>query len=474
MRMEWGMRPRDGWPAGLFVIHLLHALLLAHWYPHSLYDPDLLAHFVYFRNWFTHDTSLFGVSYFTHPKPLLVFAQGPLGNVWLAFYCAAAASALLGSLVYAVGRDFFDRTVGILFSLLLLLNLSKSVLTVRSGADMYIACLLFSAIYLCGRNRIAGASVCLFLSGLIKPVTLPCTLAFLATSRPTKKNWLCALLPFSALPITLWSNHVLLGSAFGSDNFLKEFAAIRDATPIATGDVIHFVFWTQLVKSRFVSTAPFGFLGLLVWLVGDRRRLSSPLLLIPLLFLLGYFLLDVASPYMPFFRFFWPLEIWFLGFLTFAIVDTARRIAGGQRSVQFTAIGLLLFFLVDDCITLQLSYRRRFAIPFEESMAFMSSARKVLAAKPLAGEQILAPLTYAPYLIWELDHSRIIPAEQALAGKHATRPEWILDVPQNYLNPEARDMVAQLIQDGGYEVRLTDGNAALLALPTASQPQPSG
>lgn len=148
MRATEAIRHRDWCPAGLFVLHLLHPLLLAHWYPHNLYDPDLLAHFVYFWNWLAHDTSLFGVSYFTHPKPLLVFMQGPLANVSLAFHCAAVASALLGSLVYLIGREAFGRTAGILFSLFLLLDPSKSVLTLKSGADMYIAVLLFATIYL--------------------------------------------------------------------------------------------------------------------------------------------------------------------------------------------------------------------------------------------------------------------------------------------------------------------------------------
>jgi hypothetical protein len=159
MREGLAVGHRDWWPAGLFTVHVLHSLVFAHWHPYQLYEPDLLAHFVYFRNWLTHDTSLFGVSYFPHPKPLLVCLQGPLANVRLAFYCAVAASALLGSLVYLLGRDYFSRTAGILFSLFLLLDAFKVALTLGSGADMYIAVLLFSTIYLCSRGRRGLASV---------------------------------------------------------------------------------------------------------------------------------------------------------------------------------------------------------------------------------------------------------------------------------------------------------------------------
>lgn len=463
----------DWWPAGLFVLHLLQPLLLARWFPHHLYDPDLLAHFVYFRNWLTHDTSLFGVSYFTHPKPLLVFVQGPLANVRLAFGCAAVASGLLGSLVYMVGRDSLNRTTGILFSLFLFLD---PVLTLKSGADMYIALLLFGTIYLCGRGRIGIASVCLLLSALIKPVTLPCTLCLVVGERRTWQTWLWAFLPFLAIPLTLWSNRVLLGSALGSGQFFHEFAALRDGSPIASADVLHFAFWTQLVKTRFVSTAPLGFLGLLLWLAADRRRLTSPLLLAPLLFAIGYFLLSLASPYMPFFRFFWPLEVWFLGFLIFAVLEVARRLAGEQRWLRFAISGLLLFFLTDDFLVRQQRYRSEFALPFEESMAFVSASRDTLMQRP-SDERMLVPLAFLPYLTWELKgrkFDQFIVAEQVAANGSTTLPEWILDVPQSYASPRTRDVISQLIKDGGYEVRLTDGKAALLALPVARQPQPSG
>jgi hypothetical protein len=272
------------------------------------------------------------------------------------------------------------------------------------------------------------------------------------------------------LPLTLWSNHVLLGSAFGSYHFFGEFAAMRDIGPIASGDVVHFAFWTQLVKNRFVSTAPFGFVGLLVWLAADRRRLTSPLLLVPLLFALGYLLLSQAVPYVPFFRYFWPLEVWFLGFLVFGILEAARRLGGAQRWLRFTLTGVLLFFLTDDLLICQLRYRQDFALPFEESMAFVSSARDVVARQPGAeAQRILAPLAFVPYLTWKLSGprrvERIIIAEHMAVNEATTRPEWILDMPEIYANPRTREIVAQLIKDGSYKVRLTDGKAALLSLP---------
>ncbi len=455
----------DWWLPALFILHLTHALVLAYWFPNHIFDADLLAYFVYFRNWLTHNTALFGVPYFTHPKPLLVFALGPLADARLAFYCSAGTSAALGALLYVIGRDAFGRTGGVLFSLLYLGNASTSVLTLKSSADMYIAFFFFLALYLCSRERWIGASVSLLASALIKPVTLPCTLCLLTGGTRSKKVWVCVLLPFLAIPLTLWANQALLGNPFGSDSFFKEFATLRDSTPMATGDVVHFAFWTQLVKNRFVSTAPLGFLGVLVWVGRDRRRLTSPLLLMPLLFVIGYFLLSIVSPYMPFFRFFWPVEIWFLGFLGFGILEIAGRLADERRWLKFAAAGLLLFFLSDDLVILQLRYRDLFAIPFEESMGFVSSTKDTLARELAPGERILAPLAFLPYLMWEANGRSVtvVTAEHAAANSDSGQPDWILDVPAIYANSRTRDFVAQLVGTGGYQVWLTDGTAALLA-----------
>jgi hypothetical protein len=258
----------------------------------------------------------------------------------------------------------------------------------------------------------------------------------------------------------------LLGGPFGSEFFFNELTVLRDASAIATGDVLHFVFWTQLVKTRFVSTAPLGFLGVLVWVARDRRRLTSPLVLLPLLFVMGYLLLSIASPFMPFFRFFWPVEIWFLGFLSFGILETARRLARGQRWQEFAVAGLILFFVADDIVRLEVNYRDHFAVPFEESVAFVRSTRATLANSPAVGDHVLAPLAFLPYLIWELDDTKstLITAEHATVHGSSSEPEWILDVPEIYANPKTRDFVATLVKQGGYQVWHTDGKAALLAL----------
>src|SRR5262245_53666924 len=129
--------PRDRWPVILGALHLVHTLWFASLYPDGIHDPDLLAYFVYFANWLSGTTSLHAVPYFTVPKPLLVFVLGPLASAPAAFAVSALCSALLGVVVYQVGRRAFDRTTGVLFSLVLLLDVDRAVLSLHSSGDFY-------------------------------------------------------------------------------------------------------------------------------------------------------------------------------------------------------------------------------------------------------------------------------------------------------------------------------------------------
>jgi hypothetical protein len=465
----------DAWPVVLFAVHLFHALLFSRLYPEHRFDPDILSYFVYFRSWLESDSVLHGAAFFNQPKPLLVFGLGPLGDVTWAFYCTAVVSALLGSVVYLVGRDAFGSSAGILWSLLLLLDPQKGFLTLKSSADLYLALFLFLAILLSLSARWRAASLCILLAALVKPVSIPCALYFLTVPGRRRQRWLCTLVPLLALPLTLLANQVLLGSSLDPGRYLGEFAALREGESINPAELVHFALWTQLVKTRFVSTAPLGVLGVFIWMARDRRRLTSPLLLMPLLFLGGYLGLAVVTPYMPFFRFFWPLEVWFLGFLTFGIVEVARRLATGHRWAQATAMGLLLIFVADDSLERHLSYRDHFALPMEANMAFVNSSRVMLQNQRLTGEHVLVPLAFQPYLMWALDTrspNDIATAEQAALHAMGGRPEWILHVPSGYVSQRARELVDALIRDGGYEVRLSDEQGSLLALPTAGRSHP--
>jgi len=473
-------RPRagfDAWAAALFALHLAVALAFVPLYPGHLFDPDLLAYFIFYRDWVTGTGALHGAEYFFHPKPLLVFTLGPLDSVNAAVTATAVATGLLGATVYLVGRDTFGRTVGILWSLALLLDPSRSFLTLKSSADLYLTALLFLSIWLIVTDRLAIAAVCVLLAALIKPVALPCALQFLLVRGPAGRRLAYAALPALALPVTLLGNRILLGSALDPGQYLAEFAALRDATGISPGEVIHFALWTQLVDNRFVSTAPLGGLGLLIWLAADRNRLTHPLLLMPLLFLGGYLALAVATPYMPFFRFFWPLEVWFLGYLVFAIVEIGRLVGKGDPRLAAAATGLLLLFLVDDSLTQYARYRDHYAVPMERNMAFVRAAAETLDRERTADAAVLTPLAFQPYLMWSqprgTQDAALFSAEAAARHGLSVPPPWILDVPAGYVSDPARALVDSLKATGLYAARFTDGPAALLRInPAPESPGP--
>jgi hypothetical protein len=464
---------RDRWPFALAALHLGHSLWFARLYPHGVYDPDLMAYFVYFANWLGGITSLHDVPYFTVPKPLPVFLLGPLANAPAVFVVSALLSAWLGVLVYQIGRIAFGQTAGVLFSLALLLDVDRATLTLHSSADLYVTVLLFTSIYCTLTRRYVLSGLALALSALVKPVTLPCALHLLAVDGPDRRRaWTSALLPLLAVPLTLGSNLALLGSPFGAERFFAGFDAFSQGEVMPTRELLRFVVWVQLVKHAFVATAPLGFVGLVVWLAQDRRRLTNPLLLVPMLFLGGYVALSLRVPFVPFFRFFWPAQVCFLGFIVFGVVEIARRLAGEHRGLQVGVAAALIFFLGDDLVTRQLHYRHQFAEPFQQAMAFVEDVRPTILQERHAGESVLTPLVFLPYVLWTLEDTRTTPA-LVPAAEHAdatASPDWILWVPRAFLDRDSRERIGRLVASGAYTPRVVRGEAALLVRTDRQQP----
>lgn len=459
---------RDLWPQVFFCLHAAHSVWYAGLYPHGVYDPDLLAYFVYFRNWLTATPSLHDVDYFTVPKPLLVFGLGPLADASLAFMITAVASAFVGSLVYLIGREAFGRVQGALMSAMLLLDVERATLTLRSSADLYVALFLMASIYASLRGRHLRSALAIGLATLVKPVALPCALHLLAVQGDRRRwAWLASLVPFLFVPILFASNYALLGSLTGPDRFFAGFDSVSEGMLMPTSEVLRFVFWVQLVKASFVATAPIGFLGMITWLAADKRRLTSPFFLVPLLFLFGYVGMSLVTPFVPFFRFFWLVQVWFVGFIVHGVAEIGIRLGGERRWARVAMMTLMLAFLADDHLVRQLRYRQLFAGPFQEAMAFVSSTSPTLTHERLSGETILTPLAFVPYLLWHLDDARerpsvLVTAEQWARSSAREKPDWVLYVPSSYLSPETRMLVDQLLATGDYAARIVEGNAALL------------
>lgn len=474
-------RSLDWCAAAVFLATIAQVLALARLYPEHRFDPDLLAYFTYFRNWLTDDRTIQHMPYFTAPKLLLVFTLGALGDATLAFYCSALASAALSTVLYLLCRDSFGRTTAVLTSLVLLLEPSKAMLTLTSSADLYLGLLLFLAVLLCDRGRPLAAAVSLLSAALVKPVALPCAAYFLLGANRAPRRWLAAAIPFLAVPIMLLGNRVLLGNAFSGAQFFVEFASMGGAAAIGPGEVVHFALWSQLVKSRFVATASFGVVGILLWIADDRARLTRPLLLMPLLFLAGYLGLSVVTPFPPYFRYFWPLEIWFLPFVIFGTVESARRIAAGNRRLEYAVAVAILVLLADSLVGRSIDYRRDYALPAEHSMALAESAREILRARRQAGEVVLVPLGLLPFMLWEFpDAARdqlVYTAERVARDDAPVEPDWILYVPGMYTSDRTRERVSAIIRQGRLAVVVGDEQAALFGPAgngAADAPRPGG
>ena len=186
------------------------------------------------------------------------------------------------------------------------------------------------------------------------------------------------------------------------------------------------------------------------------------MLALPILFLVGWILLGVVSPYAPFFRFYWPLQMWFLGFILFGVLHTAAWLAGGERRVAAAIAGVLLVLLAGDHVTAAGGYREHLVLPFEHAMEFLGGTTDTLRRERRPGETVVAPLAFVPYLMLELgvrDAGTVYPS-----GTPTTRPpDWIVYLPE----PGADDALARLTAEGGYQIRASDGRDALLTLPAA-------
>lgn len=450
----------------IFALTLAQALALAHLYPGQRFDPDLLAYFTYFRNWVSDDRVLQQLPYFTAPKLLLVATLGPLADATLAFYCTMLVSATLGSVLYLLWRDHFGRTTAIAASLFLLVDPSKAMLTLRSSADLYLAFLLFLAVLLCDRGRVLAAATALLGAALVKPVAVPCAAYFLLAARPVRRRLLAVAIPLLAVPITLLGNHALLGDALGGTQFFAEFASMGGNAAIGWEGVIHYALWSQLVKARFLATASFGVVGILLWIDADRARLKQPLLLMPLLFLAGYLTLGLVTRFPPYFRYFWPLEIWFLPFIVFGALEGARRIAAGTRWLQRAIVAVVLVLLADSFVGRFIDYHRDYARPAEHAMRFADAAREILRAGRQPGSTVLVPLGLLPFMMWEFsDAARdrlVYTAEQVARDSTPLHPDWVLHIPGMYTDDGARTRVAAIIADGSLTIVMRDERAALL------------
>jgi hypothetical protein len=435
---------RDWWPWGLAAVHLLHTLWFAAVYPEVVYDPDLVAYFVYWKNLVTGTTSLHDAPYFTVPKPLLVFLLGPLDNAQLAFAVSALAGALFGALVYLIAKRVFGRTIAVLCSLVLLLDVDRATLTARASADFFVrsSCTARSA-----RARaplpLGGLTIALaaLVAGRSPCVVHPRRQAGIARRAGRAPRSLVAV------PLTMLARPAPPAAVRSGVP-----PARRDERWRADGDGRPAAFPGHAGEDDLHMTAAFGVLGLVIWIRRDRaahasvpaRAAGAPA---------GYFAVDHDAVHhvLPL-----PRQVWFACFIVYGIVETCRALAPEPRALRLGATAALLFFLCDEQMARQMKYRAHFATPFQSAMSFVASTDGLLASARTSGETILTPLAFFPYLLWTIDDVRLQPELVRMAEMVATTPgdqtppDWVIYVPSFFLRAEAKAPVDALLGSGMY------------------------
>jgi len=449
----------------LFGIHFLHLLFMQYLYPYQIYDPDLLSYFVYYQSLIHNQPALVG---YMIPKPLAIFLLGPLDSPQAAFYCTLVIASLLGCLSFLLGARFLGPLCGVLLSLFLLLDPHRNILALRSGADFYLAFFLFLSIHLTAVKRPGLASLSLLLAALEKPVVIPCGWFFLLEQElGWKRRLLYGFLPLLALPITLFLNEKILGTPTMSTDMLGDFVTTQQFAPISPSTFFHYIFWTWLTEASYLHVAPWGFVGILLWLKENRQRLLSPFFLLPLLFLFGYFSLSFFQSYVPLVRFFWPIGIWFTGFIIYGLIESARQLFPWQKPLRLAMALLLLFFLLSDSLDLYVRSRDRSFIPFEQAMEFTDKTFDTILKKEWQeGDTLLTALVFLPYYIWHLkvdpQGGLIYSSEDAFVGGRPIpqQPSWVAYTPRIYTDKKAEEGTRRLLNHG-YILRLENNDGAL-------------
>ena len=75
------------------------------------------------------------------------------------------------------------------------------------------------------------------------------------------------------------------------------------------------------------------------------------------------------------------LEVWFLLFVAYGVLEGARRLAPAQPGLRRAVAAFVFLLLADGLIGRQLDYRRDYAVPLEQSMRFATAATDVLESQ---------------------------------------------------------------------------------------------
>ena len=456
-------------------------------YPNAYLDADLLSYLAYFREWSDGVPARFG---YTVPKVLPVALFGPTGSPEASFALSLLVAAMGGSFAFALADRLFGRAVAVLVALAYVFDPLRTVLTLRSSADLVVGVGLLGAMWALGSGRLYAASAALLIAALAKPLAVVCGLPLLfAPGRSWRDRILASALPLVAVPAVAALRAALDGTSvlagvlsLSLPSEHEAFVAVAQGAPLSWAASLHLLFVEWFGGLLFARTWPLALIGAGLYLVRWARRTGlreggdasiepggevdthALVVTIPLLLLGAYLVLAWMAPFVFFTRFFWIVAAaatLLAGYGAVAVATYAPLPGWGRATLVGVFAVALLADRYDD-----FRWREQLSLaPFEDHAALAEEGVRVIADEARCAGPAVVPLAYLPLAAWrapdKIRRGELCALEDWAAGRGCARPTCVLVMPAAPTTEVARAASARLLE-ANWAVEVSDPRGALL------------
>lgn len=465
---------------------VVQGLALARWYPNAYLDADLLSYLAYYRDWADGAATPFG---YTVPKVLPVALFGPTASPHASFLLSLAAASVGGAFVFLLAARLFGVTVAVLAGLAYVFDPLRSILTLRSSADLFVGVALLGAMYALSRKAVLWAGLAVLIASLAKPLALVCGASVLLVRGVSIGRRLAALcLPLFAIPAVAALEAALEGQpilagvlSLGLPDDHNAFVRVAQGPPLGWLESLEMLFVDWFGLLLFARTWPLVLIGVVLyvgrtfiaWLdAGDVAtqvqggRLDGQLVVlsVPLLLTGAYVALAMLDPFVFFTRFFWILA----AALTILAVYGAVAIASYAPLPAWgrtVLVGVFALALLADRFD-DFAWRKQLMLdPFETHASLADRGVEVIADDETCQGEAVVPLAYLPLAAWrapdKLRRGELCAMEDWAAGRGCLRPTCVLVMPAAPTTEVARQASSRLLESG-WEVEVADEYGALV------------
>lgn len=460
---------------------VVQGFLLALRYPNAHLDADLLSYLSYYRDWSEGAATPFG---YTVPKVLPVALFGPTGSPEAAFVLSLAAAAAGGAFVFLLTHRIFGLAVAVVAGLAYVFDPLRSILTLRSSADLFVGVALLGAMYALSIRAVLWAGIAILVASLAKPLALVCGLAVLIVPGVSwPRRIAAAALPFLALPAVagleaaLDGRSVLAGVlslALPDDH--NAFVRVAQGPPLGWLASLEMLVVDWFGRLLFARTWPLLVIGLvlyvarsfLVWRAEGEGEDTVDgqwvVLAVPLLLMAAYVGLALLDPFVFFTRFFWIVAAAFTILAAYGAVAMASYAPLPQWGRAFL-VGVFALALLADRFD-DFSWRKQLMLdPFETHASLADRGVEIIADEGRCEGAAVVPLAYLPLAAWrapgKLRRGELCATEDWAAGRGCIRPTCVLVMPAAPTTEVARKASNRLLR-AGWTVEVSDDHGALV------------